>query len=530
MKELKCPKCGSYFQIDDTNYRSIVDQIKDNEFKIQVENRIKELTEIFEKEKKAEFSKIEMNYNSRLEKLKVENDIELNKLKNELQNEKQKMSMDMDNLIHSKDSELGILKNKIEILEREKETNSQILANNYEKKISELNNIIEKNEDKIKISISDEKEKFNKILLDKDTEINILKSKLGILEGQKDTEIKLAISEKDKIIQELNSKLVEKDDKIKIAVIESENKAGELMRNKDIEISKLKGELELKNTELKLSESNLKKTFDEEKKMLQEQINYYKDLKAKMSTKMVGETLEQHCSLEFEKYLRPLLPNAYFDKDNDVIEGTKGDFVFRDREDDFEYVSIMFEMKNEMETTTSKHKNEDFFKKLNEDRNKKKCEFAVLVSLLEADSELYNTGIVNVSHAYPNMYVIRPQFFIPFIMLIVQTARKSLEYKKQLDFIQSKEIDITNFENQLLDFQDKFGRNYRLASDKFKKAIDEIDETIKHLQKVKDAIIGCDNNLRLANDKAEGLTIKKLIRNNPTMKEKFEEARSKFKD
>ena len=242
---------------------------------------------------------------------------------------------------------------------------------------------------------------------------------------------------------------------------------------------------------------------------------------------MVGETLEQHCSLEFEKYLRPLLPNAYFDKDNDVVDGTKGDFIFRDREDDFEYVSIMFEMKNEMDTTANKHKNEDFFKKLDEDRNKKHCEFAVLVTLLEADNDRYNAGIVNVSYLYPKMYVIRPQFFIPFITIIVQAARKSLEYKKQLEFIQSKEIDITNFENQLLEFQDKFGKNYRIASEKFKKAIDEIDETIKHLQKVKDAIIGCDNNLRLANDKAEGLTIKKLTRNNPTMKEKFNAVRLK---
>jgi hypothetical protein len=242
---------------------------------------------------------------------------------------------------------------------------------------------------------------------------------------------------------------------------------------------------------------------------------------------MVGETLEQHCSLEFEKYLRPLLPNAYFEKDNDVVDGTKGDFIFRDREDDFEYVSIMFEMKNEMDTTANKHKNEDFFKKLNEDRNKKHCEFAVLVTLLEAENDRYNAGIVNVSYLYPKMYVIRPQFFIPFITIIVQAARKSLEYKKQLEFIQSKEIDITNFENQLLEFQDKFGKNYRIASEKFKKAIDEIDETIKHLQKVKDAIIGCDNNLRLANDKAEGLTIKKLTRNNPTMKEKFNAVRLK---
>jgi len=223
--------------------------------------------------------------------------------------------------------------------------------------------------------------------------------------------------------------------------------------------------------------------------------------------------------------LRPMMPNAYFEKDNDASDGTKGDFIFRDSEEGTEYVSIMFEMKNEMDTTATKHKNEDFFKKLDDDRRKKGCEFAVLVSLLEPDNELYNGGIVDVSHRFPKMYVIRPQFFIPMITLLVQTSKKSLEYKKQLILAQSKEVDVTNFENSLLDFQDKFGRNYRLASEKFKTAIDEIDKSIAHLQKIKDALIGSENNLRLANDKAQDLTIKKLTRNNPTMKQKFDEAR-----
>ena len=344
---------------------------------------------------------------------------------------------------------------------------------------------------------------------------------------KKKTDIQLALTDKDQQIIKLNSLLEQNESKMKAILAEEKNKTNIALQQKNSEIITLKNEIELQKKEKEIQKTNLIKTHEEEKKILQEQINYYKDLKTKMSTKMVGETLEQHCSLEFEKYLRPLLPNAYFEKDNDVVDGTKGDFIFRDREDDFEYVSIMFEMKNEMDTTANKHKNEDFFKKLNEDRNKKHCEFAVLVTLLEADNDRYNAGIVNVSYLYPKMYVIRPQFFIPFITIIVQAARKSLEYKKQLEFIQSKEIDITNFENQLLEFQDKFGKNYRIASEKFKKAIDEIDETIKHLQKVKDAIIGCDNNLRLANDKAEGLTIKKLTRNNPTMKEKFNAVRLK---
>ena len=238
---------------------------------------------------------------------------------------------------------------------------------------------------------------------------------------------------------------------------------------------------------------------------------------------MVGETLEQHCSIEFEQYIRPMMPNAYFDKDNDVIDGSKGDFVFRDYEDDVEYISIMFEMKNEMDTTATKHKNDDFLKKLDEDRRKKGCEFAVLVSLLEADNELYNTGIVNKSHVYPKMYVIRPQFFVPFINLLVQASKKSLEYKKQLVEAKNREVDVTNFENQLNEFKEKFGKNYRLASEKFREAIDEIDKTINHLQKVKDALVGSENNLRLANDKAEGLTIRKLTYQNPTMKAKFDE-------
>ena len=245
-----------------------------------------------------------------------------------------------------------------------------------------------------------------------------------------------------------------------------------------------------------------------------------------MSTKMVGETLEMHCSTLFNQTLRSVMPNAYFEKDNDASSGSKGDFIFRDSEDGIEYVSIMFEMKNEMDTTSTKHKNEDFLKKLNDDRNKKGCEYAVLVSLLEQDNELYNGGIVDVSHRYPKMYVIRPQFFIPIITLLVQTSKKSLEYKRELALAKSKEVDVTNFENSLLDFQEKFGKNYRLASEKFNTAIQEIDKSISHLQKIKEALIGSENNLRLANNKAQDLSIKKLTKNNPTMRQKFEDAKN----
>jgi hypothetical protein len=239
---------------------------------------------------------------------------------------------------------------------------------------------------------------------------------------------------------------------------------------------------------------------------------------------MVGESLETHCSTQYDTYLRTMMPNAYFEKDNEVVDGTKGDFVFRDFDGGLEYVSIMFEMKNENDTTANRHKNEDFLKKLDEDRRKKGCEFAVLVSMLEPDNDLYNNGIVNKSHLYDKMYVIRPQFFISFINLLVQTSKKNLEIKKQLVLAQSKEVDVTNFENKLMEFKEKFGYNYRLASEKFQTAIAEIDKTIAHLQSVKTALLSSENNLRLANDKAEELTIRKLTYKNPTMKAKFEEA------
>jgi len=245
-----------------------------------------------------------------------------------------------------------------------------------------------------------------------------------------------------------------------------------------------------------------------------------------LSTKMIGETLEIHCSTQFNQMLRPMMPNAYFEKDNDASGGTKGDFIFRDfGEDGTEYISIMFEMKNEADETATKHKNEDFLKKLDTDRRAKGCEFAVLVSLLEPDNELYNGGIVDMSYRYDKMYVIRPQFFIPMITLLVQTSKKGLEYRQQLAIAQKQSIDVSNFESQLEDFRERFGKNYRLASERFKTAIDEIDKSIQHLNKIKEALVGSEYNLRLANDKAEALTIKKLTRGNPTMKAKFEEAR-----
>ena len=364
--------------------------------------------------------------------------------------------------------------------------------------------------------------------------------RMAEMSARKDAEQKASMAEADKSFnRKLNEKqqaLMEKDNeiarlkeqnasKLRIAILEEQQKVKEALQKKDAEISELKARAMLDKSEAEVREKGIKEQYEDKLKRSQELVDYYKDLKSRMSTKMVGETLEIHCSTEFNTKLCPFLPNCYFEKDNDASSGSKGDFVFRDYEDGTEYVSIMFEMKNEMDQTATKHRNEDFFRKLDADRKEKHCEYAVLVSLLEPDSEYYNNGIVDVSYRYPKMYVVRPQFFVPLITLLVQASRKSVEYQRQLAVARSQSIDVTNFENALLDFKDKFGRNYRLASEKFQKAIEEIDKSIDHLQKIKDALLGSENNLRLANDKAEDLTIKKLTRGNPTMKAKFDEAR-----
>lgn len=437
MKELRCPKCGNVFTVDEADYASIVNQVKNAEFNAEIKRRLTELHQLQLTEQ---------------EKLKVQ-----------LQSQHQ---LDLN------------------------------------KKAAEINN--------------------------KELEISRLKSELESFEQKKESELKLAMAQKDNAINTLRAQLTLSNDQQKMAVLEEQNRTKDLLNTKDLEIQRLMGEIASQKADKANQLSTQKSLYENRLKIAQDQVDYYKDLKAKMSTKMVGETLEQHCNTEFNR-VRPIFPNAYFEKDNEVVDGTKGDFIFRDYDDGTEYVSIMFEMKNEADETASKHKNEDFLKKLNDDRIKKNCEFAVLVSLLEPDSELYNTGIVDMSHRYSKMYVIRPQFFIPLITLLVQTSKKSLEYKKQLAIAKSQTIDVTNFENELLDFKDKFGRNYRIASEKFQKAIDEIDKSIDHLQKIKDALIGSENNLRLANNKAEELTIKKLTRNNPTMTQAFKEAKEKNK-
>lgn len=365
----------------------------------------------------------------------------------------------------------------------------------------------------------------------KGSEIERLKQELEGIEAKKAAELTVALADKQKKISELELKLKEGEGEMKLAVINEQNKASEKIQAKDAEIAQLKANAELSKQAATIHENTIKKEYELALKAAKEQVEYYKEMKLRMSTKMIGESLEAHCSTQFNQMMRSMLPNAYFEKDNDASGGTKGDFIFRDFADDgTEYISIMFEMKNEADETATKHKNEDFFKKLDADRTAKNCEFAVLVSLLESDNELYNGGIVDVSYRYDKMYVIRPQFFLPIISLLVQTSKKSLEYKQQLAIAKSQTVDVTNFENQLMEFKDKFANNYRLASEKFKKAIEEIDKSIDHLRKIKEALLGSENNLRLANDKAEALTIKKLTRNNPTMKAKFAEAKQNAED
>ena len=445
MRELKCPKCGNVFSVDEADYASIVNQVKGAEFDAEVNRRLSELHHQQQAEEQARAATQEKAHQSELFK--------------------------KDQAISAKESEIVQLKEQLSAMGDRQKLAVGIAVADKDKEIAALKAAINKGSQDLEIALLKERQRAKEAAQAKDAEIAELRS-----------QTKLAASE-----AALREKQMQAEYEGKLQVVKSE------------------------------AESRLRVAEDEVQRL--------KDFKTRLSTKMVGESLEAHCSTVFESELRVLLPKAYFEKDNDASGGSKGDFIFRDYEDDMEYVSIMFEMKNEMDETATKHKNEDFFKKLDADRTAKGCEYAVLVSLLEPESELYNSGIVDVSHRYPKMYVIRPQFFKAIITLLVNAAKKSVEYKRQLAIARSQSIDVTNFEGQLEAFKDAFGRNYRLASEKFKTAIDEIDKSIAHLQKIKEALIGSENNLRLANDKADNLTIKRLTRGNTTMKAKFDEAR-----
>lgn len=426
MQEIKCPKCGEVFQVDESGYSAIVQQVRDKEFSKELKSR------------EAQFE------------LEKDNAVQLAKLA-------------------------------------------------IEKDLSEK-------------------------LIQKDSEIAKLKADITTEQISKKSEISETIAQKDKEIVELKNKLASFDKDKELELTKLVNKMNTELSEKDSCIAKLNNEKELTQKESQLKEQSLKDQYEEKLRFKDEEIARYKDFKAKLSTKMVGESLEQHCEIEFNKLRATGFQRAYFEKDNDAKTGSKGDYIYRESDPEGgEFISIMFEMKNEMDSTSAKKKNEDFLKELDKDRREKKCEYAVLVSLLEPENELYNSGIVDMSHRYPKMYVIRPQFFIPIITLLRNASLNSLEYRKELAVIKAQNIDVSNFEAQMNDFKEKFAKNYELASRKFKTAIEEIDKTIDHLQKTKEALLSSENNLRLANNKAEDLTIKRLTRNNPTMEAKFAE-------
>lgn len=554
MKEIRCPKCQSVFQVDEADYASIVSQVKNAEFNDELNRRLEEVRKQYAAELKADVMKSEQTFgqqlsakdleigekNTEIERLKAQidsmaqakalelaeemskKDQEISELKAKIESTAQAKALELAGEMNKKDQEISELKAKIESTAQAKALELAGEMNKKDQEISELKAKIESTAQAKTLELAGEMNKKNQ-------EISELKAKIESMVQTNALELAGELAKKDKEISELKSTISQSKDACQIAVLEEQRKAQDAMKEKDNKIVELTGMVNQQKNEAALRENNIKETYEIQLKKKQEEVDYYKDLKTRMSTKMVGETLEIHCSTEFNR-MRPLFPNAYFEKDNDASGGSKGDFIFRDYEDGFEYISIMFEMKNEMDQTATKHKNEDFLKKLDEDRRAKKCEFAVLVSLLEPESELYNTGIVDMSHRYQKMYVIRPQFFLPLITLLVQTSKKSIEYQRQLAIARSQSVDVTNFESRLNDFKEKFANNYRLASEKFKTAIDEIDKSITHLQKIKEALVGSERNLRLANDKADSLTIKKLTYNNPTMKEKFKEARAVEED
>ena len=408
MREIRCPKCGEVFQVDESGYAAIVKQVRDKEFEKEI------------REREAQFR-------------------------------------------------------------QEKQAAEELARTKTEQKLSGQ-------------------------ISSQETRIRELETKLQAEKDARDLEIQKAAAEKER---ELAQRIAAKDQEL---------------AERDVRIQKLRSQMDSEEKKSQLKEQSLKEKYEEQLKMKDELVAYYKDFKARQSTKMVGESLEIHCETEFNKLRATGFQHAYFEKDNDARSGSKGDYIYRETDPEgVEFISIMFEMKNEMDETATKKKNEDFLKELDKDRREKNCEYAVLVSLLEQDSELYNQGIVDMSHRYPKMYVIRPQFFIPIITILRNAATNALDYRRQLEVVKNQNIDISHFEEDMNDFKEKFARNFRIASERFQKAIDEIDKTIDHLQKTKEALLSSENNLRLANNKAEDLTIKRLTRKNPTMAAKFAE-------
>lgn len=492
MNEIKCPECGKVFSVDEASYASIVNQVRTKELEEEIRRRVAEV--------------------EKQQQLKHQSD----KLISD-QAYQQKLNA-KDQEIEKRNADIARLEEQVKSIAISKQAE-------FDKRLSEKELEIVQIKEKAQGTVKEKQLENERLLAEKDTRIARLEEQMKGIARDKQSEFDKILAEKESELVRLQGVIEQSNSQTKVAVLEEKNKANEIILSKESEIATLKGKVESEKTDALQREQEIRNNYEIRLKQMQELVEQYKDFKAKLSTKMLGESLEVHCSNQYNANIRSILPNAYFEKDNDASEGSKGDFIFRDYDDGYEYISIMFEMKNEMESTAVKHKNEDFFKKLNDDRNKKGCEYAVLVSLLEPDSELYNGGIVDVSYRYPKMYVIRPQFFIPLISLLVQMARKNVGLQKELIQAKSLSVDITTFEGKLDEFKEKFGRDYRLASTKFNEAIAAIDKSIKDLQTVRASLVSSEDHLRLANDKAEGLTIRKLTYKNPTMKAMFEEAR-----
>ena len=457
MHDIICPHCSKAFKVDEAGYADILKQVRDGEFEQQLHDRL----ELAERDKKNALALAEAQAASALQKAATAKDTEIQSLKAKIDAGEVARKLAVTEALSAVEKERDALANELAQAKRDTETAARLAD---AKRLNELQSAA----------------------ATKEAEIQKLKAQLDAIAVAQ----KLAINEA-------------------VGVVEKER-------------DEYKSGLQRAALEKELAENSLKDKYETQLKDRDDAIERLRDMKARLSTKMVGETLEQHCETEFNRIRATAFPRAYFEKDNDARSGSKGDYIFRDKDEaDTEIVSIMFEMKNESDRTASKTKNEDFLKELDKDRNEKGCEYAVLVSLLEPDSELYNTGIVDVFHRYPKMYVVRPQFFIPIITLLRNAAMNSLKYKSELALVKAQNIDITKFESELETFKNAFARNYDLAASHFQKAITEIDKSIDHLQKTKEALLGTDRNLRLANDKAQEVTIKKLTRGNPTMAGKF---------
>lgn len=531
MNQITCPKCGTVINLDESDYEGIVRKVRDDQFVHEVEERAASLRreheqalELARSQAKAELDRVMAAQKAELQEALARSSAELQEVKarsaSELQEARAASAAALQQAQSAGAAQLAKEQSErtAELMRVRAEADARIAELS-----AKLESAVEERESAVRVAAqrermvaqqdaADQKEELREQLAARDAQIASLKAQLDAGATQRDLAVTQAVTEARTTFEEERAKLA---------------------RDLDAARFELSHEQEVRAAEKQQIETAHALEIEQARKSAQDLIRYkdeeierLRDMKARLSTKMVGETLEQHCETQFNQLRATAFPHAYFEKDNDASDGTKGDFIFRECDEaGNEIVSIMFEMKNENDTTATKHKNEDFFKKLDSDRKKKGCEYAVLVTLLEPESELYNTGIVDVSYRYEKMYVIRPQFFIPMITLLRNAAMNALAYKQELELVRQQNIDVTEFEEKLLGFQEGFNRNYDLASRKFQTAIDEIDTTIKHLQKVKDNLISSENNLRLANDKAQGLSIRKLTWGNKTMKAKFDEAR-----